>query len=98
VCRRHDKEAGMLLLFSDFLSFLPKPGVSGSALREAADARRCWCRQRGCHYPRFPLLNDNYDDEVIPLSPTLLCCYVWLLQMVIRCVFLRSARNWLGIP
>jgi hypothetical protein len=37
----------------------------------------------------------NYNDEVIPLSPTLLVCYVWLLQTVIRCV-LPSARNKLG--
>jgi dolichol kinase len=28
----------------------------------------------------------NYDDKVIPLFPTLLVCYVWLLQMVIHSV------------
>jgi flagellar biosynthesis protein FliP len=39
----------------------------------------------------------NYGDEVIllsiSLSPTLLVCYVWYLQMVIHCVFLRKARD-----
>jgi hypothetical protein len=33
------------------------------------------------------LLGANYGDKVIPLSPTLLVCYVWLLQMLIFCVF-----------
>jgi hypothetical protein len=33
-------------------------------------------------------------DEVIPLSPTLLVCYLWLL--LDDCVFLPSARNMLG--
>jgi hypothetical protein len=78
VCRHGDKEAGILLVSSDFLSSLPKPGVFGLAL--AADTRRCWCRRRGCRRPRFPLLNANLDDEVIPLSPTLLFCYVLLLH------------------
>jgi hypothetical protein len=44
------------------------------------------------------LLNGNYDDEVIPFSPTLLVCFELLLQMVIHSVFLRNARSWLGIP
>jgi hypothetical protein len=49
-------------------------------------------RRRGRRLPFFPLLNGNYDDEVISLSlslsPTLLVSFVWLLEMVIRCVFL----------
>jgi hypothetical protein len=36
-------------------------GASGVA-RE--DARCCWCCQRGCLRPCFPLLSDNYDGEV----------------------------------
>jgi hypothetical protein len=39
VRRRRDKEAGILLLSSDFLCCLPKPGVSGSASTSAVDAR-----------------------------------------------------------
>jgi hypothetical protein len=42
------------------------------------------------------LLGANYSDKVTPLSPTLLVCYLWLLQMVIHCVFLPSARNRIG--
>jgi hypothetical protein len=45
-----------------------------------------------CCRPCVLLLGGNYSDEVIPLSlslsPALLLCYVWLLQMVICCVFL----------
>jgi hypothetical protein len=33
------------------------------------------------------LLGTNYSDKVTPLSPTLPVCYVWLVQMVICCVF-----------
>jgi hypothetical protein len=46
------------------------------------------CFRRGRHYTCFLLLSANYgNNEVIPLSPTLLVCHVWLLQMVICCVF-----------
>jgi hypothetical protein len=49
-----------------------------------------------CCRPCVLLLGGNYSDEVIPLSlslslslsTALLLCYVWLLQMVICCVFL----------
>jgi hypothetical protein len=53
-----------------------------------------------CCHPCVLLLGGNYSDEVIPLSlsPALLLCYVWLLQMFICCVFLRNVRIWLGIP
>jgi hypothetical protein len=60
----------MLLLSSDFLHRLPKPGVSG--LTSVADARHCWFRWKVCRHLRFPLLKGNYDDKVIPPSPTLL--------------------------
>jgi hypothetical protein len=62
VRRRRDKEAGMLLLFSDFLSCTPKPEVSESALTSAVNARHCWCRWRGRRCPRFPLPDDNYHN------------------------------------
>jgi hypothetical protein len=42
------------------------------------------------------LLSANYSDKVTPLSPTVLVCYVRLLQMVIRGVFSPSARNRIG--
>jgi hypothetical protein len=42
------------------------------------------------------LLGAKYSDKVTPLSPTLPVCYVWLLQMVICCVFSPSAGNRLG--
>jgi hypothetical protein len=78
VRRRRDKKASMLLLSSYFLCCLPKPRDSGSTLTSAADARCCWCPQRGRRPPRFPLLNGSNDGEVIPLSlqPCCLLCMV----------------------
>jgi hypothetical protein len=75
VRRRRDKETGMLLHSSDLLRCLLEPGVSGLALTLAVDTRHYWCHCRGRCRPRFPLLNDNYDDEVIPLPnlAVLLC-------------------------
>jgi hypothetical protein len=77
----------MLLLSSDLWCCRPKPWDFGLALT-SVDARRC-CRRRGRRRPRIPLLNGNYNGKVIPLS-NLVVCYVWLLQMVIGCVFLRN--------
>jgi hypothetical protein len=75
VHRYRGKETGMLLLSSDLLRCLLEPGVSGLALTWAADKRHYWCHCRGRCCPCFPLLNDNYDDEVIPLPnlAVLLC-------------------------
>jgi hypothetical protein len=71
VVRHHpDNEAGMLLLSSNFLHCLPTPTVSVST--SVADARHWWFGWRVCLHLRFSLLNGKYDDEVIPLSPTLL--------------------------
>jgi hypothetical protein len=64
VRRLRDKKAGMLLLSSDLLRRLLKPGDSGSALTSVSDARHCWCHQRGRRHPYFPLLSGNYDGKV----------------------------------
>jgi hypothetical protein len=57
---------------------------------------RCWCRRRGRCHPHDLLPDAIYGDEVISLSPVLLVCYVWLLQMVILFVSLQNVRNRLG--
>jgi hypothetical protein len=56
----------------------------------------CLCHWRGCRRPHVPLLDANNGDEVIQLSPTLLFCYVWLVLMMIRRVFLPNTRSRLG--
>jgi hypothetical protein len=83
-------------LWQRFLACLSNPRLSGSASTSVVDAGRCWCRRRECLHPCILML-DSYGDEVVPFSPVLLVCYVWLLQMVIHCI-LWNARIWLGTP
>jgi hypothetical protein len=45
---------------------------------------------------RVLLFGANYYDEVLPLSLTLLVCYVWVLQIRICGVFFPNARKRLG--
>jgi hypothetical protein len=70
-------------------------GASTLAADSVADLVHYWCCWTG-RCPRVLLPGANYGDEVIPLSPTLLVCYVWLLKMATRCVLLPSMRKRLG--
>jgi hypothetical protein len=63
----------------DLSRCLLKPGVSCLASESVPDPSRCCFRWRGHRRPYSLLLN----DKVIPLSPTLLAFYLWLLQMLI---------------
>jgi hypothetical protein len=68
--------------------FPPTTETWGFWLDVGGRCRTQLCCRRGCHHLRILLLGANYgNNEVIPLSLTLLLCHVWLLQMVISCVF-----------
>jgi hypothetical protein len=46
----------------------------------------------------FPAAQQQLRWGGNPSLSNLAICSVWLLQMVIHCVFLQNAMNWLGIP
>jgi hypothetical protein len=102
-----------LLMYCSYLwpwLFPPPTETWGFWLDIGGRCETLLCCQRGLNHTRVLLLANFSNNEVIPLSPTLLVCHVWLLQMVIRCVFfgkplwligfvlLVSATIWLWTP